>query len=93
MKSWPCLKRLDLATPNFQSRQDRQGNCRLADTAMGARYDKSRNNHIVLLLGIVIQPQPHNDGSHGGTMDRNLFMLFIEDVVDSNIQMRDPSDH
>ena len=44
----PHLKRLHLAATSFQCRQDRQSGRRLADTAMGAGDDQSREIHRLL---------------------------------------------
>jgi hypothetical protein len=58
---------------------------------VGASYDKSRNDHIVRLLRVVIHPPSHNDESHWNAIDLNLFILLFEDTVECNIRMRDPN--
>ncbi len=63
----PDLEWLHLATPIFQSRQNRQCHRRLADTTLGAGNDQSWRNHTILLLRIVIDSQPNKDRSHRGT--------------------------
>ena len=63
----PHLKRLHLAAPSFQCRQDRQSGRRLANATMSARNDQSWRNHIILLFRIVIDSQPNKDRSHRGT--------------------------